>query len=72
MTRHTALWWIERGLIAVGAGAMKSTIGLNGALAGTGVLLFVSALLLLRLRLERLIEDRAGAQCLGHTVHKAI
>ena len=41
---------IAGGLIAVGAGALKSTIGLGGALAGTGVLLFVSALLLFRLR----------------------
>ena len=43
---------IAGGLVAVGAGALKSTIGLGGSLAATGLLLFVSSLLLLRLRLR--------------------
>jgi predicted MFS family arabinose efflux permease len=43
---------IAGGLVAVGAGALKSTIGLGGALAGTGALLFLAALLLFRVRLE--------------------
>lgn len=43
---------IAGGLTAVGGGALKSSIGLGRALAGTGALLFVSALLLARLRLS--------------------
>jgi predicted MFS family arabinose efflux permease len=43
---------IAGGLAAVGAGALKSTIGLGGSLAATGMLLFVSSLMLLRLRLR--------------------
>ena len=43
---------IAGGLTAVGGGALKSSIGLGGALAGTGALLVVSALLLARLRLS--------------------
>ena len=42
---------IAGGIVAVGAGALKSTIGLGGSLAATGALLFLSALLLLRLEL---------------------
>ena len=43
---------IAGGVVAVGAGALKSTIGLGGSLAATGALLFVASLLLLRLRLS--------------------
>ena len=43
---------IAGGLVAVGAGALKSTIGLGGSLAATGALLFLASLLLLRLRLR--------------------
>jgi len=43
---------IAGGVVAVGAGALKSTIGLGGSLAATGALLFLASLLLLRLRLS--------------------